>query len=86
MSRRGNHPLAVTARHHPDCRWLLIQIDAPHQKAPAEGGPTYDRLSVASRTALDAVRLTVSRELGHNRLDVTDAYLGRRWGGGKVGA
>lgn len=55
------------------------------QKAPAEGGPTHDRLSPPQRAALDAARLTVSRELGHNRIDVTDAYLGPSWGGGKNG-
>ncbi len=48
-------------------------------KAPADGGPSHDGLSAADRARLDAVRLEVSRELGHNRLDVTDAYLGPRW-------
>jgi integrase len=47
---------------------------------PAEGGPTYQQLSVAERARLDAVRLQISQELGHNRIDVTDAYLGPRWG------
>lgn len=49
------------------------------EKPPAEGGPTHDRVPVARRVELDAARLEVSRELGHNRVDVTDAYLGRRW-------
>ena len=48
-------------------------------KAPAEGGPTHDTVGVADRARLDAVRLQVSQELGHNRIDVTDAYLGGRW-------
>ena len=48
-------------------------------KAPAEGGPTHDQLTPAERARLDAVRLQVSQELGHNRIDVTDAYLGGRW-------
>ena len=48
-------------------------------QAPAEGGPTHDQLTPAERTRLDEVRLQVSRELGHNRIDVTDAYLGGRW-------
>ena len=48
-------------------------------KPPAEGGPTHDKVPIAERAALDAARLEVSRELGHNRIDVTDAYLGRRW-------
>lgn len=49
------------------------------EKPPAEGGPTYDRVPMARRAELDAARLQVSRELGHNRVEVTDAYLGRRW-------
>lgn len=48
-------------------------------QAPAEGGPTHDQMTPAERARLDAVRLQVSRELGHNRIDVTDAYLGGRW-------
>ena len=48
-------------------------------QAPAEGGPTHDQLTPAERIRLDDVRLQVSRELGHNRIDVTDAYLGGRW-------
>ncbi|KTR03359.1 integrase [Aureimonas ureilytica] len=46
---------------------------------PADGGPLHDDLSPAERARLDAVRLEVSRELGHGRIDVTDAYLGFRW-------
>lgn len=45
---------------------------------PAAGGPTHDGLTRAEQARLDAARLTVSRELGHNRIDVTDAYLGPR--------
>ena len=48
-------------------------------KPPAEGGPTYNGLSIAERARLDEARLLVSQELGHNRIDVTDAYLGPRW-------
>ncbi|MGA0565571.1 phage integrase N-terminal domain-containing protein [Ancylobacter sp. VNQ12] len=48
-------------------------------QAPAEGGPTHDQVTPAERARLDAVRLQVSQELGHNRIDVTDAYLGGRW-------
>lgn len=51
-------------------------------KAPAEGGPLHSALPPAERLRLDEIRLQVSRELGHNRIDVTDAYLGSRWGRG----
>lgn len=47
--------------------------------SPAEGGPTHDQVTPEERARLDAVRLQVSQELGHNRIDVTDAYLGGRW-------
>lgn len=49
------------------------------RKAPSEGGPTHDRLTPAERRPLDEARLAISRELGHNRIEVTDAYLGYRW-------
>ena len=48
-------------------------------RAPAEGGPLHDDLDTADRARLDAIRLEISGELGHSRLDVTDAYLGGRW-------
>lgn len=48
-------------------------------KPPAEGGPLHSQVHPAERVRLDAARLEVSRELGHGRIDVTDAYLGGRW-------
>jgi hypothetical protein len=47
--------------------------------APAAGGKTYENLSHAERAADYRARLEISRELGHNRVDVTDAYLGSRF-------
>ncbi|MTW18794.1 integrase [Rhodoplanes serenus] len=47
--------------------------------APAAGGPTYERLSRAERAADYRARMTISRELGHNRLQITDTYLGSRF-------
>jgi hypothetical protein len=47
--------------------------------APAAGGKTYEQMSTAERAADYRARLTVSHELGHNRIDITDAYLGRRF-------
>lgn len=46
---------------------------------PAAGGPTCDRMTADQRNRDREVRLQVSHELGHGRLDVTDTYLGRRW-------
>lgn len=47
--------------------------------APAAGGKTYEQMNTAERAADYRARLTVSQELGHNRIDITDAYLGRRF-------
>lgn len=45
---------------------------------PAAGGRTSENLTSAERAADYRVRLQISRELGHNRVGVTDAYLGAR--------
>lgn len=47
--------------------------------SPAAGGKTWDNLGKAERAADYRVRLMISRELGHNRIAITDAYLGRRF-------
>lgn len=46
-------------------------------KAPAAGGPSTKQLTPVQRTADHAARQTISRELGHERLQVTTVYLGR---------
>jgi hypothetical protein len=51
------------------------------RKAPAAGGKTYEQLTREERAADYRARLAVSRELGHNRIEITDAYLGRRFAG-----
>ena len=43
------------------------------------GGRTCDRMSEEERRRDYFVRLEISRELGHNRVDVTATYLGPRW-------
>jgi len=54
--------------------------------SPAAGGKTYETMSKAERAADYRARLTISRELGHNRIEVTDAYLGRRFAKREAGA
>lgn len=49
---------------------------------PARGGLTADALDPAERARDRWARETVSDELGHGRIDVTDAYLGRRFAAG----
>lgn len=46
-------------------------------KAPAAGGPTSKSLAPEQRELDREARITVSRELGHEREQVTAVYLGR---------
>ena len=46
-------------------------------KAPAAGGPNRKSLTPVQRGLDYEARLTVSRELGHERTGVTNAYLGQ---------
>lgn len=50
------------------------------RECPAAGGPTLNQLAPEERRRDYAARLEIARELGHNRIDVTDTYLGRRHG------
>ena len=45
--------------------------------APANGGPKSRQLSFEQRQVDRAARLTISRELGHEREQITAVYLGR---------
>ncbi len=49
------------------------------EAAPSVGGRSHHEMTAEERDRSDTVRLEISRELGHNRIDVTDAYLGPRW-------
>ncbi|AZC65640.1 integrase domain-containing protein [Pseudomonas chlororaphis] len=44
--------------------------------APAAGGPSVKRLSPAQRVDDSRARQTISRELGHERVQITATYLG----------
>ena len=46
-------------------------------KSPAAGGPKSRDLSDLERTQDQSARLTISRELGHEREQITVVYLGR---------
>ena len=45
--------------------------------APTAGGPKSKELTPAQRDADNLARLLISRELGHDRTDVTSVYVGR---------
>lgn len=53
------------------------------RECPANGGPAAEAMTAQERNIDKRVRLQISRELGHGRIDVTDTYLGRRWAGGR---
>jgi hypothetical protein len=46
-------------------------------KAPAAGGPSSRQLAPSQRIQDYEARLTISRELGHEREQITAVYLGR---------
>lgn len=46
-------------------------------RCPAQGGPTSRQLTPAQKTLDRAARLQISRELGHEREQVTAIYVGR---------
>lgn len=46
-------------------------------KAPAAGGPSTRTLDAEQREADTSARQTISRELGHERTQITTVYLGR---------
>jgi Phage integrase, N-terminal/Integrase len=46
-------------------------------KAPAAGGPVARTLTAAQRSQDFLARQTISRELGHERAEITAVYLGR---------
>ena len=45
-------------------------------KPPAAGGPSTQSLTVSQRLADFEARLIISRELGHERIEITKVYLG----------
>jgi hypothetical protein len=46
-------------------------------KAPAAGGPAVESLDAMQRACDELARQTTSEELGHNRVEITNVYLGR---------
>ncbi|MBD1549528.1 phage integrase N-terminal domain-containing protein [Roseibium aggregatum] len=62
---------------HAYAQWRYKQLTG--WSCPAAGGPTVDRMTPAEADRDRDARMTVSHELGHGRLDVTDTYLGRRF-------
>ena len=66
---KNNHGL----RHH-YAQWRYAKLSG--MKAPLAGGKSWADMSPAERKADRQARRMVSAELGHNRLEVTNTYLG----------
>lgn len=62
---------------HAYAQWRYKQLTG--WSCPAAGGPTVDTMTKTDAARDRSARMEVSHELGHNRLDVTDTYLGRRF-------
>jgi integrase len=61
-------------RHH----YAQVRYEAlTGWKAPAAGGPVAGTLTAAQRLQDSLARQTISRELGHERPEITAVYLGR---------
>jgi len=72
-ARTGSHRVHGHRHHYAQARYREITGWA----APAAGGPRSKELT-AKQKALDReARLTISRELGHEREQITAIYLGR---------
>lgn len=71
---RNNHGL-----RHWWAQWRYEQLAAArglHAVCPARGGPDPKSLDTRARAIDSSVRLTLSRELGHERIEITKVYLG----------
>jgi len=78
-TRAGGLGKAHGLRHSYAQRRYEALTGAP---CPACGGRTADAMSIGDRFIDQEARLTISAELGHGRIEVTDTYLGRRWASG----
>lgn len=67
------------AHRHWYAQWRYRALTG--ERPPAAGGRTWETMSRDERARDYRARMVISRELGHNRVDVTDAYLGRRYAG-----
>ena len=78
-TRAGLGPAATTFRDYLNRykhQTRAAGLGNPLRQAPAVGDPTHDRMTAEQGDATAPPRLQVSRELGHNRLDIADTYLG----------
>lgn len=72
-ARAGSHRVHGHRHHYAQTRYREITGWA----APAVGGPRSKELTVGQKAIDHEARLTISRELGHEREQITAVYLGR---------
>ena len=72
-ARAGIDRVHGLRHHYAQARYA----DLTGWKAPAAGGPTARQLSPDQKRIDREARLTISRELGHEREQITAVYLGR---------
>ena len=72
-ARAGIDRVHGLRHHYAQARY----VELTGWKAPAEGGPTSKQLSPGQKRIDRVARLTISRELGHEREQIAAVYLGR---------
>ena len=72
-ARAGIDRVHGLRHHYAQARYA----DSTGWKAPAAGGPTSKQLSADQKVIDRQARLTLSRELGHEREQITAVYVGR---------
>lgn len=72
-ARAGIDRVHGLRHHYAQARYA----DLTGWKAPAAGGPTSKQLSADQKVIDRQARLTLARELGHEREQITAVYVGR---------
>ena len=72
IHRAGLHNLHGLRHGYAQRRYLKLTGWYP----PSGGGPKFSELSKTQQNTDREVRLKISRELGHNRIEITRVYLG----------
>jgi hypothetical protein len=76
-TRPGAPAFTIYGHRHWYAQWRYKVLTG--RPSPAAGGETCERLSHPERASDYRARMQISRELGHNRLQITDTYLGSRF-------
>ena len=72
IKKAGLHNLHGLRHGYAQRRYLKLTGWFP----PSAGGPKFSELTATQQAIDQEVRLKISRELGHNRIEITRVYLG----------